>query len=65
VGDRFDVARGNACRTVYYLIDIICTACDDFIIWPKGSNLISNFLNNNIALSVLLVIDIILNYEYF
>ncbi|CAI6353819.1 unnamed protein product [Macrosiphum euphorbiae] len=41
LGDRFDVACGNACRTVHYLIDIICTVCDDFIIWPKGSNLIN------------------------
>ncbi|KAF0695765.1 protein ALP1-like, partial [Aphis craccivora] len=41
VGDRFDVARGNDCRTIHYLIDIICTTCNDFIIWPKGSNLIN------------------------
>lgn len=43
LGDRFDVARGNACRTVHYVIDIICTTCDDFIIWPQGANLQSNF----------------------
>lgn len=38
IGDRFDLSRGLACRTIHKFIRVISKLLNDFVIWPKGSS---------------------------
>jgi len=37
IGDRFDLSRGLACRTIHKFIRVLSKLLNDFVIWPKGS----------------------------
>lgn len=38
IGDRFDLSRGLACRTIHKFIRVISNLLYDFVIWHKGSS---------------------------
>uniref|UniRef100_A0A2S2P2A7 Nuclease HARBI1 n=1 Tax=Schizaphis graminum TaxID=13262 RepID=A0A2S2P2A7_SCHGA len=38
IGDRFDLSRGLACRTIHKFIRVLSKLLNNFVIWPKGSS---------------------------